>query len=715
MFFSLSLFLSLLHLLLTSVLFFLFVRAVNQIDRLLCALAADQTDLCSVLSSSHHLLPACCRKHFLCHSWAYNAVACQARTSLEFSRMSSSPGPSPVSASPALDSGTANRGDSPNTLPHLYTSQLTMDSQTICIPSPYVDACQDYSPPHGGEISHGGLTLYSPVSSTVLGYTHPPVSESLVPLSSTIFWPLHTTHSALSLHCPPPLAYSETHAHTTWEDAKTHTVNQGSSVLTHAKLLGQQLDGDDGLNPSPGILGKGDTHFCAVCHDYASGYHYGVWSCEGCKAFFKRSIQGHNDYICPATNQCTIDKSRRKSCQACRLRKCYEVGMMKCGVRRERCSYRGARHRRNAPIRDSSGGALGVRGRSQPHLEFPLSPTHPLFPSGDRAEGCGQSLSPEQLVNCILEAEPPQIYLREPIKKPYTEASMMMSLTNLADKELVLMISWAKKIPGFVELTLSDQVHLLECCWLDILMLGLMWRSVDHPGKLIFSPDLKLNRDEGTCVEGIMEIFDMLLATTSRFRELKLQREEYVCLKAMILLNSNNCSSLPQTPEDVESRGKVLRLLDSVTDALVWTISRTGLSSHQQSIRLAHLLMLLSHIRHLSNKGIEHLSTMKRKNVVLLYDLLLEMLDANTSQSSRMLAAHTKASLRLDTQQTTQILHTSRQQPALKESNQKTQHSPQSEETVDKTLHRVGMDTDCGVKISLDAALDMNPISKQLA
>ncbi|XP_057198114.1 estrogen receptor 2b isoform X1 [Triplophysa rosa] len=565
-----------------------------------------------------------------------------------------------------------------------------MDNQTICIPSPYVDTSQGYSPPHRGEFNHRTLSVYSPVSSTVLGYTRPPVSESLVPLSSTVFWPPHATHTPLSLHCPPPLAYSETHTHGTWEDSKTHNFNQNGSVLTQTKLLGQQLEGSDVFNPSPGVVGKGDTHFCAVCHDYASGYHYGVWSCEGCKAFFKRSIQGHNDYICPATNQCTIDKSRRKSCQACRLQKCYEVGMMKCGVRRERCSYRGARHRRNPQTRDRSGGALGVRGRSQHHLEFPLIPPHHFFSSVGGVEERGLNLSAEQLVKCFLEAEPPQIYLREQVKKPYTEASMMMSLTNLADKELVLMISWAKKIPGFVVLSLSDQVHLLECCWLDILMLGLMWRSVDHPGKLIFSPDLKLNRDEGSCVEGIMEIFDMLLATTSRFRELKLQREEFVCLKAMILLNSNNCSGSPETPEDVESRGKVLKLLDSVTDALVWTISRTGLSTQQQSIRLAHLLMLLSHIRHLSNKGIDHLSSMKRKNVVLLYDLLLEMLDANTSQSSRMLADHTES---------TQTNHTSRQQTALTEENgQESHHRPCAKESVAKALHsgldREHMDTD---------------------
>lgn len=61
---------------------------------------------------------------------------------------------------------------------------------------------------------------------------------------------------------------------------------------------------------------------------------------------------------------------------------------------------------------------------------------------------------------------------------------------------------------------------------------------------------------------------------------------------------SDLCSSSPQTPEEMESRNKLLRLLDSVIDALVWAISKLGLSTQQQTLRLGHLTMLLSHIRH---------------------------------------------------------------------------------------------------------------------
>lgn len=47
---------------------------------------------------------------------------------------------------------------------------------------------------------------------------------------------------------------------------------------------------------------------------------------------------------------------------------------------------------------------------------------------------------------------------------------------------------------GFVQLSLHDQVKLLESSWLEVLMIGLIWRSIHYPGKLIFAPDLILDR-----------------------------------------------------------------------------------------------------------------------------------------------------------------------------------------------------------------------------
>ncbi|KAK2492161.1 hypothetical protein MC885_010745 [Smutsia gigantea] len=356
-------------------------------------------------------------------------------------------------------------------------SVLPLEHGAIYIPSSYVESRREYS----------AMTFYSPavmnysISSSANNLEGGPGRQNTSP---NVLWPTPGHLSPLAIHCQSSLLYAEPQK-SPWCEARS---------LEHTLPVN-----------SPGS--KRDAHFCAVCSDFASGYHYGVWSCEGCKAFFKRSIQGHNDYICPATNQCTIDKNRRKSCQACRLRKCYEVGMVKCGSRRERYGYRVVRRQRNS---DEQLHCLNKAKKNG----GPASRVKELLLS---------ALSPEPLVLTLLEAEPPHVLVSRP-SAPFTEATMMLSLTKLADKEL---------------LSLYDQVRLLESCWLEVLMLGLMWRSIDHPGKLIFAPDLIVDRDEGKCVEGILEIFDMLLATTSRFRELKLQHKEYLCVKAMILLNSS--------------------------------------------------------------------------------------------------------------------------------------------------------------------------------
>ncbi|CAH2985643.1 unnamed protein product [Chilo suppressalis] len=72
---------------------------------------------------------------------------------------------------------------------------------------------------------------------------------------------------------------------------------------------------------------------CKVCGDKASGYHYGVTSCEGCKGFFRRSIQKQIEYRCLRDGKCVVIRLNRNRCQFCRFKKCLTVGMSRDSVR----------------------------------------------------------------------------------------------------------------------------------------------------------------------------------------------------------------------------------------------------------------------------------------------------------------------------------------------------------------------------------------------
>ncbi|XP_050995259.1 estrogen receptor isoform X2 [Labeo rohita] len=469
----------------------------------------------------------------------------------------------------------------------------------------------------------------------------PPVEEPLQSLGTESSSPLMFAPSSpqLSPYLSHHGGHHSSHQVSYYLDTPSSTVYRSSVVSSQPGGVGlceELCSATDRQELYSGSRATGvfdsekETRFCAVCSDYASGYHYGVWSCEGCKAFFKRSIQGHNDYVCPATNQCTIDRNRRKSCQACRLRKCYEVGMMKGGIRKDRGGRTIRRERRRSCNEDR------FKSYSEPSSRAGLR-TAPLQDKRKKSSGGVVSalcMPPDQVLVLLLGAEPPAVCSRQKHSRPYTEITMMSLLTNMADKELVHMIAWAKKVPGFQDLSLHDQVQLLESSWLEVLMIGLIWRSIHSPGKLIFAQDLILDRSEGECVEGMPEIFDMLLATVTRFRSLKLKLEEFVCLKAIILLNSGAFSFCSSPVEPLMDSFMVQCMLDNITDALIYCISKSGASLQLQSRRQAQLLLLLSHIRHMSNKGMEHLYRMKCKNRVPLYDLLLEMLDAQRFHSS---------------------------------------------------------------------------------
>merc|ERR1719229_1718791 len=106
---------------------------------------------------------------------------------------------------------------------------------------------------------------------------------------------------------------------------------------TGGSSVGQQQPPRPG---SPGAASypplSGSKHFCSICGDRASGKHYGVYSCEGCKGFFKRTVRKELTYACRENRDCIIDKRQRNRCQYCRYMKCLSTGMRREAVQEER-------------------------------------------------------------------------------------------------------------------------------------------------------------------------------------------------------------------------------------------------------------------------------------------------------------------------------------------------------------------------------------------
>ena len=117
------------------------------------------------------------------------------------------------------------------------------------------------------------------------------------------------------------------------------------------------------------------NQLCRVCDEPAAGFHFGAFTCEGCKSFFGRTSNNQSVIQeCKNNYRCVINKKNRTTCKACRLRKCLMVGMSKSGSRYGRRSNWFKIHclmQQAASHRQSAGG-----------LSLPFEPTAPGAPGG---------------------------------------------------------------------------------------------------------------------------------------------------------------------------------------------------------------------------------------------------------------------------------------------------------------------------------------------
>ncbi|XP_033630940.1 estrogen-related receptor gamma-like [Asterias rubens] len=312
---------------------------------------------------------------------------------------------------------------------------------------------------------------------------------------------------------------------------------------------------------------------CVVCKGLATGYHYGVASCEACKAFFKRTVQRKLAYSCSEDQQCEVLHGNRRTCQSCRYNKCIKEGMMVEGVRLNRCKGGRQEYRRRPDERDFSPVKSGPRKKNQHPCDFS---TRLL------------DIEPEVLKITMPEELVEWYRLHGADSTEVTPKAGMIIMAELADRALINTVQWAKKVPGFEKLCLSDQMALLCNSWMEILLTNVIYRSSllqqSKEKPLFFADGFIMTRR--LCIEKGVLIYDQITNVVDRLRPLGVSKGIAVLLKAMILFNAGPSLS---NPLPLQATDELQELQLTAFDALHQRIYR----EHPKDYRLVYRLMTL--------------------------------------------------------------------------------------------------------------------------
>lgn len=258
------------------------------------------------------------------------------------------------------------------------------------------------------------------------------------------------------------------------------------------------------------IAHQNPSQLCAVCGDTAACQHYGVRTCEGCKGFFKRTVQKGAKYVCLADKACPVDKRRRNRCQFCRFQKCLAVGMVKEVVRTD--SLKGRR------------GRLPSKPKSP--QESPPSPPVSLITALVRAH---VDTSPDLSILDYNQYREPSL-----VEPSITESEKIQQFYNLLTSSVDVIRHFAEKLPGFNDLCREDQDLLFQSASLELFVLRLSYRARIDDTKIVFCNGTVLHKLQ--CQRSFGDWLNAILEFSKSLHAMEIDISAFACLCALTLV-----------------------------------------------------------------------------------------------------------------------------------------------------------------------------------
>ncbi|KRX26504.1 Nuclear receptor subfamily 2 group F member 1-A [Trichinella nelsoni] len=326
-----------------------------------------------------------------------------------------------------------------------------------------------------------------------------------------------------------------------------------SSVASTGDVLSAALADCTELKLSPTTSAeKQSSQFieCVVCHDKSSGKHYGQFTCEGCKSFFKRSVRRNLTYTCRGNKNCSIDVHHRNQCQYCRLKKCVKMGMRKevgnhnthssVSTFEVQCSIFSYHWHENLRLSSAFASAETVqRGRIATNLNPYVNAV--AFVSGDSVAGNHAYLS--NFVTLLLRAEPyPISRFGAGVLQSAGNIVGIDNLCELAARLLFSAVEWARNIPFFPELLVTDQVALLRMAWSELFVLNAAQAGMPlHVAPLLAAAGLQTSLMAAERVVLFMDHIRIFQDQIEKLKMLQVDSAEYSCIKAIVLFTTDAC------------------------------------------------------------------------------------------------------------------------------------------------------------------------------